>query len=68
MVNFHDLTTSAKLWYDSTANAQRFDFQNGNSRGGCGSIHPGDTPCNYLYNGGWLYFVYPEKNLCCKLV
>ncbi len=58
-VNFGDLTTTAKFWYHSTLNSQRFDFDNGNSRSGCGSVHPGNTPCSYLTTGGWLYFVYP---------
>jgi len=67
-VDFGDLITTGKFWYDSTLKAQRFDFQNGNTKKGCGAIHPGNTPCSYLINNGWLYAIYPEREICCKLV
>lgn len=66
-VNFNDLNTTGSYWYDSEIGAERYDFANGNTKSGCGAIHPMNTPCTHLIRDGWFFMVYPVKNLCCKL-
>ena len=58
-VNFEDLSTTGSYWYDSEIEGERYDFANGNTRTGCGSVHPINTPCTHLIKDGWFFMIYP---------
>lgn len=58
-VHFTDLNTTGSYWYDSEFVAERYDFANGNTKTGCGAIHPMNTPCTHLIRDGWFFMIYP---------
>lgn len=61
-IQFNDSTstvTTGKFWYDSTVQAQRFDFDDGKTKFACGVIYSESTACSILTTNHIVYIVLP---------